>query len=30
MSYPRLYGPYTLLERLGHGGMSEVDLACQS
>lgn len=30
MSYPRLYGPYTLLERLGHGGMSEVDLARQA
>ena len=27
MQYPRPYGSYTLLERLGQGGMSEVDLA---
>ncbi len=26
-AYPRPYGSYTLLERLGAGGMSEVDLA---
>lgn len=25
--YPRPFGPYVLLERLGQGGMSEVDLA---
>lgn len=25
--YPRSFGPYVLLERLGQGGMSEVDLA---
>jgi len=30
MDYPRSYGPYTLLERLGRGGMSDVDLARQS
>ncbi len=30
MSYPRPFGPYTLLERLGAGGMSEVDLARRS
>ncbi|MCP4921875.1 MAG: protein kinase [Proteobacteria bacterium] len=30
MSYPRHYGPYVLLERLGAGGMSEVDLARRS
>ena len=30
MSYPRNYGPYVLLERLGAGGMSEVDLARRS
>jgi len=30
MNYPQRYGPYTLLERLGHGGMSEVDLARQA
>jgi tRNA A-37 threonylcarbamoyl transferase component Bud32 len=30
MDYPRRYGPYTLLERLGRGGMSDVDLARQS
>ena len=27
MEYPRAYGSYTLLERIGQGGMSEVDLA---
>ena len=27
MEYPRQYGSYTLLERIGQGGMSEVDLA---
>ena len=26
-AYPRAFGTYTLLERLGQGGMSEVDLA---
>ncbi|MDG1478376.1 MAG: protein kinase [Myxococcota bacterium] len=30
MDYPHSYGPYTLLERLGRGGMSDVDLARQS
>jgi serine/threonine protein kinase len=30
VSYPRAFGPYTLLERLGAGGMSEVDLARRS
>ena len=30
MSYPRNYGPYLLLERIGAGGMSEVDLARRS
>jgi len=29
MDYPHSYGPYTLLERLGRGGMSDVDLARQ-
>lgn len=29
MSYPQPYGNYVLLERLGMGGMSEVDLARQ-
>ncbi|MCA9568818.1 MAG: protein kinase [Myxococcales bacterium] len=29
MNYPRKYGNYVLLERLGIGGMSEVDLARQ-
>lgn len=29
MSYPQPYGKYVLLERLGMGGMSEVDLARQ-
>jgi len=30
VSYPRNYGPYLLLERIGAGGMSEVDLARRS
>ncbi|HJN75218.1 MAG TPA: serine/threonine-protein kinase [Myxococcota bacterium] len=30
MSYPRNFGPYLLLERIGAGGMSEVDLARRS
>lgn len=28
--YPRPFGPYVLLERLGQGGMSEVDLATRA
>lgn len=30
MQYPKQYGTYTLLERLGQGGMSAVDLARQT